>query len=91
MFDFINYLKDSMFFVETNKIVIGKTKDESERKLIDEFVGIKSKMYSMKNVDGKESNTVKRVNIATEFSEFKTLYLIKKYLDIKLEVFKAKT
>ena len=72
-----------MFFVETNKIVIGKTKDESERKLIDEFVGIKSKMYSMKNVDGKESNTVKRVNIATEFSEFKTFYLIKKYLDIK--------
>ena len=91
MFDFINYLKDSMFFVETNKRVIGKTKDESERKLIDEFVGIKSKMYSMKNVDGKESNTVKRVNIATEFSEFKTFYLIKKYLDIKWEEFKAKT
>ena len=91
MFDFINYLKDSMFFVETNKIVIGKTKDESERKLIDEFVGIKWKMLSMKNVDGKESNTVKRVNIATEFSEFKTFYLIKKYLDIKWEESKAKT
>ena len=28
-------------------------------------------MYSMKNIDGKESNTAKGVNIATEFNEFK--------------------
>ena len=28
-------------------------------------------MYSMKNNDGKESNTAKGVNIATEFKEFK--------------------
>ena len=27
-------------------------KDESEGKLIDEVVGLKSKMYSMKNIDG---------------------------------------
>ena len=29
-------------------------------------------MYSMKNIDGKESNTAKGVNIATEFSESDT-------------------
>ena len=40
-------------------------------KINDEFVGLKSKMYSIKNIDGKESNTAKGVNIATEFSEFK--------------------
>ena len=28
-------------------------------------------MYSMKNIDGKWSNTAKGVNIATEFNEFK--------------------
>ena len=28
-------------------------------------------MYLMKNIDGKESNTANRVNIATEFNEFK--------------------
>ena len=28
-------------------------KDESKRKIIDEFVGLKSKMYSMKNINGK--------------------------------------
>ena len=71
MFDFSNCPKDLKFFDETNKKAIAKMKDESEGKIIDEFVGLKSKMYSMKNIDGKESNTVKGVNIAAEFSEFK--------------------
>ena len=43
-------------------------KDESERKIIGEFVGFMSQMYSIKNIDGKESNTAKGVNIATEFN-----------------------
>ena len=47
LFDFSNYPKDSKFFDETNKKVIGKMKDESEGKIIGEFVGLKSKMYSM--------------------------------------------
>ena len=46
-------------------------KDVSEGKIFDKFVGFKSKMYSIKNVDGTESNTSKGVNIATEFNEFK--------------------
>ena len=48
LFDFSNYLKDSEFFDEANKKVVGKMKDESEVKIIDEFVGLKSKIYSMK-------------------------------------------
>ena len=35
-------------------------------------------MYSMKNIDGKESNTAKGVNIATEFNEFKATLFNKK-------------
>ena len=46
-------------------------KDESEGKITGEFVGLNSKMYSMKNIDEKESNTAKGVDIATEFNEFK--------------------
>ena len=84
LFDFSNYPKDSKFFDETNKKVIGKMKDESEGKIIGEFVGLKSKMYSMKNIDGKESNTAKGVNIATEFNEFKDTLFDKKIIRHKM-------
>ena len=85
LFDFSNYSKDSKFFDETNKKVIGKMKDESEGKIIDEFVGLKSKMYSMKNIDGKESNTAKGVNIATEFNEFSDTLFNKKVVRHKMK------
>ena len=45
LFDFSNYSKDSKFFNETNKKVIGKMKDEFGGVIIIEFVGLKSKMY----------------------------------------------
>ena len=48
LFDFNNYSKDSKFFNETNKKVIGKLKDEFGGVIITEFVGLKSKMYSIK-------------------------------------------
>ena len=83
LFDSSNYVEDSKFFDPTNKNVMVKMKDESEEKIIGEFVGLKSKMYSMKNIDGKESNTAKGVNIATEFNEFKDTFFNKKYSDIK--------
>ena len=40
-FDFSNYSKDSKFFNETNKKVIGKIKDEFGGVIITEFVGLK--------------------------------------------------
>ena len=55
-------------------------KDVSKGKIIDEFVGLNSKIHSMKNIDGKESNAAKRVNTATEFSEFKETLFNKKVL-----------
>ena len=38
LFDIINCLKNSIFFHEANKNVIGKMKDEPKGKIIDEFV-----------------------------------------------------
>ena len=67
MFDFSKYSKDSKFFDRTNKTVIGKMKDEFGGVIIDEFFGFKSKMNSIKKIDGKDSSTAKGVNIATEF------------------------
>ena len=48
LFDFSNYPKDSKLFDLTNKKIISKIKDEFEEKIADEFVGLKSKMYSIK-------------------------------------------
>ena len=73
LFDFSNYSKDSKFFDQANNKVIGKMKDESEGKIIGEFAGLKSKMYSMKNINGKESSTAKGLNIATSLMNSKTL------------------
>ena len=53
-------------------------KDVTEGKINNEFVGLKSKMHSMKNIDGKESNMVKGVNIPTDFNEFKDTLFNKK-------------
>ena len=90
LFDLSNYLKDSKFFDPFNEKVIGKMKDVSEGKINDEFVGLKSKMYSMKNIDGKESNTAKRVNIATEFNEFKDTLFNKKVVSHKMKRIQSK-
>ena len=54
LFDFSDYSKDPAFFDNTNKKVIGKMKDEYSGIIIDQFVELKSKMYSIKNIDGKE-------------------------------------
>ena len=65
-------------------------KDESEGKIIGQFVGLKSKMYSLKNIDGKESNTAKGANIATEFNEFKDTLLNKKIIRHKMRRIQGK-
>ena len=58
-------------------------KDEYGGVIIDDFVGLKSKMYSIKKIDGNEPITAKVVNTATELNEFKDVLFNKKSLDIK--------
>ena len=59
LFDFSNYLKDSKFFDETNKKNIGKMKGEFGGVILDEFVGLKSKMYSIKKLMVKNQVVLK--------------------------------
>ena len=78
------------FFDETNKKVIGKMTDEFGGVTVDEFVGLKSKMYFIKKIDGKECNTAKGVNIGTEFNEFKDVLFNKKIIRHKMRRIHAK-
>ena len=60
LFDNSDYPKSSKYFSDENKKVIGKFKDEASGKLIVEFVGLKSKMYTYK-VGDKENKKAKGV------------------------------
>ena len=54
LYDFIDYPLHSKFFDLFNKKVVGKMKDEFKEIIISEFVGLKSKIYSLIGVDDKE-------------------------------------
>ena len=44
--DFSNHSTKSKYYNDSNKLLIGKIKDETGGVAIEEFVGLKSKMYS---------------------------------------------
>ena len=58
-------------------------KDDFGGFIVEEFVGLKSKMYSIKKIGGKELQTAKGVNIA-EFNEFKDVLYGKKIIRHKM-------
>ena len=90
LFDLSNYSKGSRLFDGTNKKVIGKMKYEFGGIIVSEFVGLNSKMYSIKKIDGKEHNTAKGVNIATEFDNFKDVLFNKKIIRQKMKRIQSK-
>ena len=45
MFDFSDYSTNSKYYDNSNKLVIGKIKDEAAGIAIEEFVRLKPKMY----------------------------------------------
>ena len=47
MFNFSNYSNKSKHYDGSNKLVVGKMKDETRSVVIDEFFGLKPKMYSL--------------------------------------------
>ena len=53
---------DSKIFDLVNKKVIGKMEDEFKGKIISEFAGLKSKMYSLIDTDNEENKKAKGVN-----------------------------
>ena len=62
-FDTSNFPKDHPSNIPTgiNKKVIGMMKDEAGGKIIEEFVGLRSKLYSVKMYEGKEEKKCKGI------------------------------
>ena len=65
-------------------------KDEFGGVIVVKFVGLNSKMYSMKKNDSKEYNAAKGVNIATEFNGFKDVLFNEKIIRLKMKIIQSK-
>ena len=59
LFDNSDYPKNSEFFFDENKKVIGKMKDEAAGMPIKEFIGLRSKIYSY-STDHKSLSKIKK-------------------------------
>ena len=90
MFDFSGYDKKSKYYDCANKKVIGKMKDEMSGKIIAEFVGLRSKMYSIVTVDNEKLIKAKGVNRELMHSEFKDVLFDKKVVRLCMKRILAK-
>ena len=62
MFDSINYMTKSKYYYDSNKLVVGKMKDEIGGVAIEEFFGLKPKIYSLLVDDNSEHKKTKGMN-----------------------------
>ena len=80
--DFSNYSTKSKYCDNSNKLVIGKMKDETAGAAIEEFVGLKPKMYLYLVDDNREHKKGKGVNrnvvARISHNEYKDVLLNKK-------------
>ena len=84
MLDFSNDLTKSKYYDNSNKSVVGRMKDETAGIVIEEFVGLKPKMYSYLVDDNTEHKKAKGANknfVATiSHNEYKDVLLNKECL-----------
>ena len=71
LFDFSNYPVNSKYYNPKSNAVLGNMKDEFKGKIIIEFVGLKSKMYSLISVDDEEVSKAKGVNKKIRYKEIR--------------------
>ena len=62
MFGFTNYSAESKYDHDSNKLLVGKIKDETDGVAMKEFVGLKSKMYSFLVNDRSEHKKANGMN-----------------------------
>ena len=77
--------KDSVYYDDSNKKVLGKMKDEFNGVKTDEFVGLKSKMYSLIACNDKEVNKAKGVNSKLRHKEYVDVLFNKRVVRHKMK------
>ena len=90
LFDFSDYSKESRFYDVSNKNVIGKMKDEMGGQVISEFIGLKSKMYSLITVDNEEKVRTKGLNKNLKYDKFYDALFDKKVIRHNMKRIQAK-
>ena len=70
MFDLSGYPKDSVYYDDSSKKALGKMKDEFNGSKVAEFIGLKSKMYSLISSDGWKINKAKGINLKPRHKEY---------------------
>ena len=82
LFDLSNFPKDSKYFRNDNKKVPGKMKSEYGGTAIYEFIGPKSKMYSIHDVNNCGKSVYKGHTFNIGNTEFKDTHFSEKLSDI---------
>ena len=81
MFDFSDYIAKSKYYDDSKKLVIDKMKDETAGVAIEEYVGLKTNMYSFLVDDRSEHKKAKDANknvVATiSHNEYKDVLMTK--------------
>ena len=87
-FDLSDFPKGSKYFCNDNKKVIDKTK--YGRKIIYEITALKSKMYSIRNVNNDEKSIHKGHNSSIKNEKYKNIHFNKKAIRHKMRGIKSK-
>ena len=79
MFHFSNYSTESKYCDDSNKLVIGKVKDETSGVVTEEFVGMKAKVYLFLIDDNSEHKIAnggnRNVNTTINYKKYKNVLL----------------
>ena len=90
LFDLSNHPKDNKYFCNDNKKVPGKIKDEYAGIPIYEFIGLKSKMYSIRDITKNEKSTYKGHSSDIRYDQFKNTNSNKKVIRHNMRGIKSK-
>ena len=93
MLDFSNYLTKSKYYDDSNRLVIGKVKNETGSAAIEESVGLKPKMHSflVGNNEHKKAKGVNKNVVATiSHNKYEDVLLNKKCLRHSMNMIQSK-